>query len=290
VYRIVVLFTNIKNKKENKHMNKYNVGDTIKILNGGLGAMGADGHVGVVTKKKNGNGLLDYDVGFNVEIGKLNQIWRVSIDGEYKLIKRGVNTMITKTFDSKFDFGDEVYLIKESPTEIQCAMCNGECTIDNPMTQAKIKCPCCNGKGKVILSDTKTWCVIDDLFKVTEMRIKAYSKENYYIKYSVRQALGNKYNPSEMNIFCSKELAQAECDKRNRPVKRIDLKDIQISSCFKSTMPNTDKIKECYDFYKKNNKLDRDIIIDKNNVLVDGYVGYLVCKMLSKENIRVLIA
>ena len=40
--------------------------------------------------------------------------------------------------------------------------------------------------------------------------------------------------------------------------------------------PKQFKMEKCRAYYRKNHKLDRDIIIDDNHVLLDGYCAYLV--------------
>ena len=56
---------------------------------------------------------------------------------------------------------------------------------------------------------------------------------------------------------------------------KTKLNDIKITSAFKNTHPNPEKLLKCMTHYAKYRKLDRDIVISKDNVLVDGYVGYL---------------
>ena len=46
---------------------------------------------------------------------------------------------------------------------------------------------------------------------------------------------------------------------------------------FKATPPSEHKLKKCREEYSKG-VLDRDLVINKNNVLVDGYVLYCVLK------------
>lgn len=58
---------------------------------------------------------------------------------------------------------------------------------------------------------------------------------------------------------------------------KIDFNDIIIQPAFANTSPKTSKMKKCKTFYDKG-ILDRDIVINQNNTLVDGYVLYLVMK------------
>ena len=56
---------------------------------------------------------------------------------------------------------------------------------------------------------------------------------------------------------------------------KTKLSDIKITSAFKKTCPNPEKLLKCMTYYARHGKLDRDIVLTKDNILVDGYVGYL---------------
>ncbi len=58
---------------------------------------------------------------------------------------------------------------------------------------------------------------------------------------------------------------------------RIDFNDIVINEAFKTTHPSEKKMQKCREAYNKG-ELDRDIVINSKNVLVDGYVLYCVMK------------
>lgn len=60
--------------------------------------------------------------------------------------------------------------------------------------------------------------------------------------------------------------------------KKIKLDDIKISRSFLRTHPSESKIQAVEKYYKRHRKVDKNIIIDDNNVLVDGYIRYLVLK------------
>ena len=60
---------------------------------------------------------------------------------------------------------------------------------------------------------------------------------------------------------------------------------IKIPNRFSHSRPNEDKIEACRDFYRTNHRLDRDIVVDENMTLKDGYIGYLV---LVENNAKVV--
>lgn len=61
---------------------------------------------------------------------------------------------------------------------------------------------------------------------------------------------------------------------------KTKLSEIKITPVFKKTYPHPNKLLKCMIYYAKHKKLDRDIVITKDNILVDGYVGYLTLKTL----------
>lgn len=60
----------------------------------------------------------------------------------------------------------------------------------------------------------------------------------------------------------------------------MNIEEIIIQDSFKHTLPLAYKIKRCYAFFRKYHAFDRLIVINERKELVDGYVAYLVAKML----------
>lgn len=58
---------------------------------------------------------------------------------------------------------------------------------------------------------------------------------------------------------------------------KINFNDIIINQVFRSTIPKKNKMEKCRENYSKG-VLDREIIINSNNVLIDGYILYLIMK------------
>ncbi len=63
-------------------------------------------------------------------------------------------------------------------------------------------------------------------------------------------------------------------------VVEINVSDIVISSAFSSTIPNEEKYNRHLEYYLNNNDIAKQIIVDWNNVLRDGYIDYLILKSL----------
>lgn len=60
--------------------------------------------------------------------------------------------------------------------------------------------------------------------------------------------------------------------------RTMKLKDIIIKERFANSTPKECKMKKCRDFWREYQKQDRYIVVDRNNVLIDGYIQYLVLK------------
>jgi hypothetical protein len=71
-------------------------------------------------------------------------------------------------------------------------------------------------------------------------------------------------------------------------VKSMKLKDIIISDDFKTTQPAKWKLAKCRKHYQATKTFDRDIILNEDNMLIDGYVAYLVAQENGIEDVDVV--
>ncbi len=71
-------------------------------------------------------------------------------------------------------------------------------------------------------------------------------------------------------------------------MKKMKLSDIKITSAFAETTPNGKKMEECRYNWRMYGKQDRFIVVNHNNVLVDGYIQYLILKEHKEEECEVL--
>lgn len=67
---------------------------------------------------------------------------------------------------------------------------------------------------------------------------------------------------------------------------RID--EIKIPENFAKQLPNMDKLKARIEHFKKCETFDREILVDENNTLLDGYTTYLIARMIGMTDVRVL--
>lgn len=67
----------------------------------------------------------------------------------------------------------------------------------------------------------------------------------------------------------------------------IDFEDIRIPKKFKQHYPKKSKMQERWSYYNKYQEPKVSMIVDKDNVLVDGYTTYLICKKIGVEKASV---
>ena len=58
--------------------------------------------------------------------------------------------------------------------------------------------------------------------------------------------------------------------------KHIKVTDIIITDDFKMSIPSTYKMNKYRKFFEKNGKIDKKILLDNENRLLDGYIRYLI--------------
>lgn len=59
---------------------------------------------------------------------------------------------------------------------------------------------------------------------------------------------------------------------------KMKMSDIKVPKSFAATTPKEEKMSVCRNFWNNNHKQIKDIVVNKDNILVDGYVQYLVLK------------
>ena len=69
----------------------------------------------------------------------------------------------------------------------------------------------------------------------------------------------------------------------------IPTSEVKITKAFSQHMPRLSKLKTCVDFYRKNRCFDRQIIVDGEGYLHDGYCAYLVAVLAGVAEIKVLM-
>lgn len=73
-------------------------------------------------------------------------------------------------------------------------------------------------------------------------------------------------------------------------MRRMKLADIKISDAFANSIPKVEKLNECRNSWNLWNRQDRYIVVNPDNVLIDGYIMYLVLKENNVEEVEVEIS
>lgn len=67
----------------------------------------------------------------------------------------------------------------------------------------------------------------------------------------------------------------------------IDINKIKIPGDYK--IPTSDKLRCKMNFYTTTGKYQDQVVINKENIILDGYITYLLCKWASKKYIKVIV-
>jgi len=278
----------------------FKIGTKLYIHNAGNGAIGCNNCTGIVIDLENENescmhGIFKEDEGFLIKLDKDDSIWRVHNEGnnnahytiiEEKLnIKKEINNMKTLQIPVKFQKGDIIYTIKQTKLENNCSVCEGIGRIK--YNDKDMRCPECMGVGK--FKSNKNICVVcDEPFVITLTKISVDNSGSITVRYK-----GNcgfvRLNRAEESLFSSREEAQLRCNEINKDRINIRVDDINIQDSFKESKPSVDKIQNKLEYYKVNNKFEKNIVVNKNNILQDGYINYLICRMLGIEVVKVVV-
>ena len=73
-------------------------------------------------------------------------------------------------------------------------------------------------------------------------------------------------------------------------MKKIKLSDIEINEAFAKSIPSESKMQECRNNWNMWHRQDRYIVVNHNNVLIDGYIQYLVLKENNVEEADIKIS
>lgn len=188
--------------------------------------------------------------------------------------------------NTKYDIGDTVYIIKREKISIVCPICDGKKKIE--YKEKLMTCPECHGAG-CQQSQKEISVVKDESYKVNSIKISISNKNgDYTTRYKV-YSMTESCSRAEENLYCSKEEAQLVCDNLNKERKYINLNDIIISDSFSKTVPAAEKLSTLIDEYKINKTISKEISINNENVLIDGYTAYLVSKMFGIQIVKAII-
>ena len=150
-----------------------------------------------------------------------------------------------------------------------------------------MRCPECMGSG-VIKTNKNIYVVCDEVFQVFNTKISINYNGDIHVKYK-----GKCGEPlltrAENNLFETREQAQIKCDELNKEKIEIHIDDIIIPDSFREKRPSINKINKKLEYYKLYNCFEKDIVVNKDNILVDGYINYLIYKMMNVEMVRVSV-
>lgn len=74
------------------------IGDKVLIIDAGVGAYGANGETGIVTKEKSDSGILGHKPGVNIKL-KDGSVWRCRLDGKFSILSRKMSLTVSSHDD-----------------------------------------------------------------------------------------------------------------------------------------------------------------------------------------------
>ena len=80
-----------------------------------------------------------------------------------------------------------------------------------------------------------------------------------------------------MNKLMRKIIAALGLHNPGEPYK-VKVSDIIIPEEFKATKPRFEKMIQTRKFYRKNNRFESNIVLNKYFLLIDGYTSYIIAK------------
>jgi hypothetical protein len=98
----------------------------------------------------------------------------------------------------------------------------------------------------------------------------------------IREAV--KSFPKNAEIYILKKKGKTQMIARD-----INLKDIKIKEDFKKKQPGNRKMYRKWNYYRRTGRLESDIVLDKNNFLIDGYTSYLIAEADGIKKLDVII-
>ena len=69
---------------------------------------------------------------------------------------------------------------------------------------------------------------------------------------------------------------------------KLKISDIKIPKSYRFSKPRQEKLDACRDYFRCHGIIDRDIVVNKDNIIKDGYIGYLILKENGIEDIDVV--
>lgn len=191
-----------------------------------------------------------------------------------------------KREETKFNVGDQVYLVKNIRTTELCPKCGGCGYVNVPADEGVqvTTCDCCQGNNTV----AKTRCVpLPTPAVVEEIRVH-FTQNNFSYTYILRMGT-SKVNRTDDKMFPTYEAANKFCVEQNRTKKKMLIEDIVIPHSFTKTIPSPEKIAKRMEELRKHGKFTNMIEVDVNNVLVDGYTTYVLAKGFGYTKMEVIV-
>lgn len=157
------------------------------------------------------------------------------------------------TVDNKYEIGEEVYSVSMQEIEYKCPYCNGSGivklelkeSLKGKFTAGHIECEPCRGVGYSSKSKYRAWFVMDEILKISSIRVGIDDNGIKEIKYNCHGG-GRSVKRHEYRLFITKTEAQEYCDELNKEIKFLkeDYNNSGIVNTYSNIVELSDRTRE----------------------------------------------
>jgi len=149
-------------------------------------------------------------------------------------------------------------------------------------------------KKEVERIENKNITVLNNPIIVKQEKNDKYSLVSGYRGYSIAKSLNHMQIPVVIITESRKEFIRnvgfksaIEIDNNS---DSVEFDKIVIPKCFLETTPRKEKVDACIEYYKNNNKLDAPVVINNSGLLIDGYIRYIVARIMELKVVPVVVS
>lgn len=97
------------------------------------------------------------------------------------------------------------------------------------------------------------------------------------------------FETAYIGLFHDYERVSQKVKKLNAKLPTININKIKITDDFKNSNTSKKKIARKQEYFNKHKEFDSVICVNKNYVLIDGYITYLIAKNNNFKQVKVVI-
>lgn len=189
----------------------------------------------------------------------------------------------------EYNIGDIVYVAKKEKTIEECPICVGSGEVklgDSTDNMETFRCPKCFGSGKLYLKP-KLYTVVDSPCIVKGVKVELEEGGTASVTFKVTDGKST-FNRKGDKVFPTLTDALTFCEEMNNPIKMVDIDEINVIEHYNDSHPTPAKVTRKIEEYQETGKL-KPIEVNRDMVLVDGYITYKIAKMFNVKEVEVKV-